>query len=251
MSATDLPRLFLDPEAWAGDRVRLTPEQWHYLVRVMRLNTGAPFWALDGRGARWLAHLPAVDGTSREATVKDREPAPGELAGHVTLVQALLKGDRQEWILQKATELGVHAILPVMTERTVVRLDADRADRRHSRWMGILREAAEQCERGRLPDLAAVQPLTASVPSPPSPDEFMGFGHPREAGIPALADAIRTHRGSRIRIFIGPEGGFTTQEVTWLLAQGAKPVSLGSRILRAETACVAALAVLAAVLEEN
>jgi 16S rRNA (uracil1498-N3)-methyltransferase len=247
----DLPLLFLDPGAWGESHVRLSEAQWHYLARVLRLPAGAPFRVLDGLGMRWMARMPAPEGRSREAAISDPQPAPGELPGRITLVQAILKGDRQDWILQKATELGVHAIVPVLTERTVVRLEADRADRRMARWQEIIREAAEQCERGRLPVLLPPVRLMDSLPAEIDATEALWFGHPREAGIPSLREAIRASTGGLHRFFVGPEGGFSPSEEAWLRGRGVRPVSLGARILRAETACLAAVSLLASELEER
>lgn len=248
-SSPDLPSLFLEPSHFEEGRVRLPEDRWHYLARVLRLHEGASFWVLDGMGSRMEARMPPPDGRSREALVSEPHPAPGELPGHVTLVQAILKGDRQEWILQKATELGCHAIIPVITERTVVRLEAERIDRRLTRWNEIIREAAEQCERGRLPHLSTPMRLAESLPRPADCEESMWFGHPRDADIPPLIEAARSARERRFRLFIGPEGGFSPAEESWLRSRGVQPASLGSRILRAETACLAGLAQMASVLE--
>ncbi len=249
LTTPDLPTLFLEPSHFVDGHVRLPDDRWHYLARVLRLNEGDPFWVLDGLGTRREARMPAPDGRSRTAPVSDPHPAPGELPGQLTLVQAILKGDRQEWILQKATELGCHAIVPVTTERTVVRLEADRIDRRMARWHEITREAAEQCERGRLPELSAPSRLYDSLPQGTDHEESRWFGHPRDTEIPPLIEAARSAKLRKFRLFIGPEGGFSPAEEAWLRSRGVQPASMGSRILRAETACLAGLAQLASVLE--
>lgn len=164
-------------------------------------------------------------------------PCAPEPSAYVTLFAAVLKGDRQDWLIQKAVELGVSRIQPLLCARGVVKGSApDRTER----WQRIAREAAEQCERGIVPQVADPVPLERATWG-----GAMALICTERQGQPLLAvlQALQAHPGiRRLAVFVGPEGGWTPEEVSALLARGALAVSLGPRVLRAETAALAALA---------
>ena len=244
----DYPRVFLPPAAFAADGpLVLEGEAFHHLCRVLRLKEGDRLYALDGLGMLYHVTLDSVGKSSAEGTITGKEPAGGEPPVPITLAAAIPKGERWEWILQKATELGVTRILPLMTSRTVVQIDPRKAQDKLARWQKIVLEAAEQCERGRVPEVLPPMTWNAFVKS--SGPEAVARGALlaclERAGepMPRVLESLPTPEA--LTVLVGPEGGFSPQETDEALAMGAKGISLGSRILRAETASVAVLAMLA------
>jgi 16S rRNA (uracil1498-N3)-methyltransferase len=223
------PRLFVDQALAEGSELRITGPQAHYLLNVMRLKTGEPIKLFDNRTGEYIARISDAGKRdlllSVEAKLRGREPAPD-----LWLCQALIKKDRLDWIAEKACELGIARFQPVVTQRCVV--DKAKEDRLRTHMI----EAAEQCERTALPEVAPLAKLDTLLKSWPEArtlyfcDERGG-----EAFAPTPGPAA---------ILIGPEGGFTTSENAAIRAHpAAKPVSLGPRILRADTAAVAAISV--------
>ena len=225
-------RLFVSPNQIQGDRVHFTADQAHRLRRVLRLAPGDIIYVLDGRDRRAVAIIERLDRTGGEARLGAWEVWDSEPRCAVTLYQALLKQDRFEWVLQKGTEVGVAGFVPVVTERCVVRSGSDTA--RLERWRAIVREAAEQSGRGRLPDVQAPRDLAAIIESLIQPTivcwEMAGDRRLR-AALGDLAQSV-----DQLGLFIGPEGGLTSGEVERLTAASARIAGLGPRILRAETA---------------
>jgi 16S rRNA (uracil1498-N3)-methyltransferase len=228
-------RLFVPPEQIA-DLVRLDPAQSRHLEVVLRLGPGAELEVFDGRGARWPARIeaPGVLRLGRRA-----DPERG--ASDVWLAQALAKGEKLDLVVQKATELGASRILPLAAERSVVRLDEDRAERRAARLRRIAQEAARQCGRSDVPEVSA--PCTLADLGDllrADPDRRGLLLDPEERAL-RLSQAARG--ASRLLLAVGPEGGFTPAERAGAAAAGFAPVTLGSRVLRTETAGLAALAI--------
>lgn len=230
-------RCFLPASAFQGETIALPPEVSKYLSRVMRLEPGDRFVALDGEGGAWEAALSSPAEARRGALVPMHEPAVP-----VRLIQALPKGDKLEWILQKATELGVSRITPLATRHAVVKIEPGKIDAKLARWKAIAQEAAEQCERGRVPSIDP--PALLSKLGWPD-DAFVGvLAERRDA--PSLLRALPpAPPPGGVVVLVGPEGGWAPEEIAALEAKGARPVSLGPRILRTETAALAALATIA------
>jgi 16S rRNA (uracil1498-N3)-methyltransferase len=226
-------RLFLPPERIGGGRASLTPEAAHYLRDVLRLDPGAKLELFDGRGGAYAAVV--EDGFVALAIGPRREARP-PLA--LWLLVALAKGEKMDWVVQKATELGVTRVLPFAAARSVVRLDAERGEARSARWRRIAVEAARQSGRADVPAVAEPAPLAAALAS--VPEGFARFVfHP--GGEPLAGDPA-----AGIAAVVGPEGGLSAEEVEACEAAGARRASLGPRILRAETASLVALALLQA-----
>ena len=227
------PRLFIDQPLADGMELRIEGGQAHYLLSVMRTKTGGTVKLFDDRTGEWLGEV--VGAGKRDiivrivARLRAREAVPD-----LWLCAAPIKRGRIDWVAEKASELGVARLVPVTTRRAVVdRLNAERL-RAH------MIEAAEQCERTALPELASMVPLEALLRD--WPGERHLFFADEEGGTPLL-EAIRAHAGPAA-ILIGPEGGFDPVEREAIRAcPAAVPVSLGPRILRAETAALAAVSV--------
>lgn len=241
-------RVFVPAGAVQGDWVRLTGAVARQLSRVLRLRPGDRFAAVDPSGTPWLVEVAGASPDEVRGIVVGRESAHAEPRVRVTLVQAIPRGDRFDGVVQKVTELGVHAIWPVVTERSVVRPDAAGAARRVARWAAIAREAAELCGRVRAPEVAAVRPFDAALADlDPGGRWLIPWEEERRR---SLEDALAAAPGGAgtagaapgaVTVFIGPEGGFSAAEVARAADRGALPVTLGPRILRADTAGIAAV----------
>jgi 16S rRNA (uracil1498-N3)-methyltransferase len=238
-------RFFVSGALLAQDPVVLTGDVAHQMRRVLRLAPGARVTLLDGEGWAHEAEVIAITGKDARLKVLSRVEAAGEPRAQIILHQAVLKGERFEWALQKGTEVGVSAFAPLVTERTIID-DLQAVEGKRGRWQRIIREAAEQCGRGRVPLLLPGQLLRNAVKGP-------GLGHPLRL-IPwegerslTLGEALRACNFSaapRIELFVGPEGGFTDTEIDWAQRHSVRPVTLGPRVLRAETAGLVATAVI-------
>jgi 16S rRNA (uracil1498-N3)-methyltransferase len=235
-SSAVTPRFFCSPPLAPGE-IALPPAVAHHAVRVLRLKEGDAVLLFDGEGGEYAARLVRVDGREVLANVGERRIVERESPLSVTLVQGLAAAERMEFAIQKSVELGIAAIVPVATARSVVRLPAERARRRVEHWQQIVVAACEQCGRDRLPVIHAPcdlpewlrRPSTAALRLLLSPDAPRALG---QLGRP---------EGS-IELLVGPEGGLTAGEADAAMAVGFQAVRLGPRILRTETAAPAALA---------
>ena len=225
----------------AGAEVALPEAAAHHVARVLRLRPGAPLVLFDGSGADFRAEIVAVEGDRVRARVVERTAGLRESPLGITLVQAVSRGERMDWTLQKATELGVRAIQPVLSARSVVRLDGQQAAKKHRHWQAIVAGACEQCGRSVLPEVRPPLDLPrflAEVPREGQRLVLSPTGPGSLAGLPGMA--------ARVELLIGPEGGLDDAELAAAERAGFAPVRLGPRVLRTETAGIAALAVLQA-----
>jgi len=238
-------RFFVSPELLAREPVTLTGDQAHQIRRVLRLRLGDRITLLDNRG--W-AHegilIASADDEARFQVVR-RWEAGGEPRVRVVLYQAVIKGERFEWLLQKGTELGVSRFVPTICERNVI-ADLDAIEDKRPRWERIIQEAAEQSGRSRKPELAAAQLFQSAVQPIQRTAEadktlrLIAWEGERVATVRGMLSNRNLSPGARIDIFVGPEGGFTPPEVQSAQQYGLHPVTLGPRTLRAETAGIVA-----------
>lgn len=210
---------------------------------VLRLRPGDALRLLDGAGGEYPAEIVAVERRRVAVRLGERREGAAEPPVRVVLCQGMLKADKLEWVLQKGTELGVAAFVPLLTERAVAAADS-MGEARRRRWVRILAEAMEQCGGTVLPDLATPRPLMHALTSLPS-GALALIPWEEERGT-TLRGAVETARAANptlreVQLFIGPEGGFSAGEVALARRHGAVPVTLGARILRAETAAVVAV----------
>lgn len=235
-----IPRIFVEQALADGALVVLEPGPARHLVRVLRRRVGEPVVLFAGDGREWPGEVASTGGAEGCSVRLGRGRHPDtESALAITLVQAIGRGERTDWCIQKAVELGVHAIVPVMTERTEVRLDPGRAEKRRHRWREIAVAACEQSGRTRIPDIAVPQPLTDLHPGPGTRLFLDPDGSLSPGGLMAPASGT-------VILTVGPEGGFSPEEARWLEARDFAGLTLGPRVLRTETAGPVAIAVLQA-----
>ncbi|HTA65342.1 MAG TPA: 16S rRNA (uracil(1498)-N(3))-methyltransferase [Xanthomonadaceae bacterium] len=241
-----IPRVFLAQPLRAGDTIELPSSACEHLLRVMRLPEGASLVLCNGDGMDYRARLAEVGRRSACAHVLDAAPNLAESPSRIVLAQALARGEKMDWVIQKATELGVAAIAPIITERTEVRLDSERANRRLAHWQGVATAGCEQSGRSCVPDIAEPQTLAAYLAGVAAGTIRLALDPEGEppSGISELHDEHAPR--ATIHLVVGPEGGLSDRDLTQLRAAGFRGLRLGPRILRTETAGLAALAVLQA-----
>ncbi len=232
-------RLHLPGPLAEGQRVELGAEQCHYLQRVLRLRAGQAVEVFDGAGQRFEASLERL--SQRDARVLLGAPlTPAAESGlRVTLAQCLSSAEKMDWTIEKAVELGVHRIVPIASARSVVRLDAERAARRLEHWRRLIVAACAQCGRDTLAEIVSPQPLAAWL-------DARERAHAAVVLSPGAATALATIALAErdVDLLVGPEGGLAEDELDATRRAGFVEASLGPRVLRTETAGLAALAVL-------
>ncbi len=233
-------RLFVETPLAEGQELPL-PAAADRHARVRRVQPGDLLRLFDGGGADWPAEVLSVGRSEIRVRVGAPQPVPAGTGPALTLAVVVPANERMDWLVEKATELGAAALQPLEAERSVLRLAGERAVKRRAHWEGIVRAACEQCGRTRLMTIAPVLPLhgwLAALPPPTSTDEarwLLGFAE--DARAPATLG-----RPARITTLSGPEGGLAPAEEQAARTAGFLPVSLGPRVLRAETAPLALLA---------
>jgi 16S rRNA (uracil1498-N3)-methyltransferase len=232
-----LTRVYVDSALTSGTIVELPRETAAHLAKVLRARTGDELILFSGDGREYSGAIESVRGGRVTAAVGIGAHVDRESPFAVTLVQCVPRGDRMDFIVQKATELGVTRIVPVLSQRSVVRLDATQAESKAAHWRAVAVSACEQCGRNRLPRITAPSPLIHFLGTPASTGARLVLEPGLESNtLPAtLAAAVE------VEIAIGPEGGFADDELDAFRIAEFVPVRLGPRILRTETAAIAAL----------
>lgn len=229
------------PAVLAGDAA-------NHIARVLRLRPGDPLTLFDGRGGEYEARLSEVQGAKVIVQVGEHRDVERESALEITLLQGVARGDRMDTIVQKATELGVARIVPVLAERSVVKLNSHTSHRKHAHWLGIAIAACEQCGRNRVPEVAQPQSVADATSRECAPDDRCLMLVP---GAPVtLAEGAGVASGQRpnaVTLLIGPEGGLAPAETELATRAGFVGCRIGPRILRTETASLAAIAALQAI----
>ena len=231
-----IPRIHLPVPLREGATVTLDERACRHVAQVLRLRAGDALTLFNGEGGEWRARLLVAHRNRCEAEVLEHVDVDRESPLRITLLQGVSRGERMDFTLQKATELGVHAIRPVFCTRTQVRLSGERLEKRMRHWQGILVHAAEQSGRTRLPELLPPCGFAEALAAHPSGLRLIL--DPREARTPDRLHAD----GGPVLLAAGPEGGFTEEERVAARASGFEGLRLGPRILRTETAALAALA---------
>lgn len=238
-----LTRIHVPGPLDAGGKITLPPQAGEHLTRVLRLAVGAPFIMFDGRGGEYAGEISST-GKQVRAQVLRHDPVERESPLDLTLLQGVARGERMDLIVQKATELGVARIVPVLTERAVVKLDPKQRERKREHWQSIVVSACEQCGRNRVPAVHDAVSFGDAVNL--CPEGATRCLLAADATI-SLTQAAAHAAGAKLVLLIGPEGGLADSEEKHAQANGFISCRLGPRIMRTETAGLAALAALQAV----
>lgn len=235
-----VPRVFVDVPLQAGVSLALDADKRHHLAVVLRLNTGAPVTLFNGDGHEYSAHIEQASRKTMTVVIDSAAQPARESPIDITLIQAVARGDRMDFALAKAVEIGVNHIRPVFAERGQVKLTGERLARKHAHWQKVVQSAAEQSGRLICPEVAPACTLATLLGAPDNSDDTLRL---------MLAPGARhglagCNPAQRVALLVGPESGLSEREINTATTQGWTAISLGPRVLRTETAGMAALAAL-------
>ena len=239
-----MTRLFCDFPLAIGENIELPKDAARHIM-VLRLSAGDTLTLFNGLGGEYRARITRIDRQQITVEIVSHSSREAELPYRITLAQGIPEATKMDWIIEKAVELGVSDIIPLAAQRSVVRLDKDRAEKRLSRWQAIVISAAQQCGRNRLPHIASPAG-TREYLRQTTPSHRILFS-PRATE--TLSEWARRQKPQDITLMIGPEGGFSPEEETMAEQEGIIFLSMGPRILRTETAGLAAIAAINALWE--
>ena len=226
----------MDPACIGDGRASVDGPVARQVSQVLRLRTGERLMLLDDTGLEYVVSLSSVSPSLLEGSVVSEALSGGEPAVSVTLYQGTLKGDKLDMVLQKGTELGISAFVPVECRRSIPRAAGARSEARQRRWQSIVREAAEQSGRARIPVVRPPAPLRDALEQATGVTLMAWEGEQQTGLRDALVERLEQARAEGLSLVVGPEGGFEPEEVERATEAGAVPVSLGRRTLRGETA---------------
>ena len=235
-----MTRVHVDMPLSPGEVVTLPEQAAGHLLRVLRLGDGDACVLFNGDGHDHDARLLECGKRGARAEVLARRRVENESPLAITLLQGIARGEKMDLVLQKATELGVAAFVPVHSDRSEVKLDGARAEKRLAHWRGVVTSACEQSGRARVPDVAAPLPLAQALARPGLPADRFHLSPLADEGI----DALTLPEDGRVLVAVGPEGGWSPRDLQSLESAGSRGLRLGPRILRTETAGLAAIAAL-------
>ena len=231
-----MPRFFVSPVT--SDTLCIDGENGRHIARSLRMRPGETLTLSNGEGIDYLARILSIDGDAVETEILERTPNQTEPRAKLTLFMAMPKGDKMELIVQKATEIGVSVIQPILTERCISRPDEKSMEKKRARYQKIALEAAGQSGRGKVPEIRKLLTLSEAVQV--LPEKSILF---YEKGGERLSKLI-TSDDTDIGMFVGSEGGFSEEEAAFLVENGVVPATLGMRILRCETAPLCGMSVI-------
>lgn len=248
-----MQRFFAEPGQIdeAGHQIHIYGADVNHIRNVLRMKTGDELWISDREKAVYCCTIEALTAEEVLLHILYSQEPEYELPNQITLFQALPKSDKMEWIIQKAVELGAGEIVPVVTKRCVMKLDEKKAEKKVQRWQQISESAAKQSKRIRVPQVHSVMTWKEALRYAGEMDLLL-IPYELAKGISETREILRAIRpGESIAVFIGPEGGFEESEIAQAMEAGAKPITLGKRILRTETAGMTALSILMFQLEQE
>jgi len=231
------PRFFCPAPLADGRRIELPAELAHHAIRVLRLKPDSDIVLFNGEGGQFPARL-IIDGKAGYADLGHHTPVEAELDGDMTLVQGIASGDKMDWVIEKAVELGARRLVPIAAQRSVLQLGGERLQKRMKHWRRIAQSASEQCGRNRIMHIAEPLTLRDYLAAAAEPS-CMLFCHPE--GPQTLREALEAIQ-DRLVFLVGPEGGWSDEELALTARHGLTPVRFGQRVLRTETAGLALMA---------
>ena len=231
-----IPRIFTEQALQTGQEIQLEEQASNHLSRVLRMQEGRELILFNGEGGQYQAHISAINKKSVSANIRafDAESRQSPLITELGI--AISKGDRMEWLVQKATELGIHKITPLHSENSQLKLNAERKLKKQQQWQQIAISACEQCGRNIVPEMAPITPIADWLTSVEA-DKKLVLHHRSEASLTGASPAS-------LALLIGPEGGLSPTEITIAQQQGFQSLTLGPRVLRTETAPLTALSII-------
>ncbi len=237
-------RFFVDGCNNASDNIIITGSDVNHIKNVLRIRLGEKIIISDGNGTDYECLVVEMDDTSVTAKIEDVIKNAAELPAKITLFQGMPKSDKLELIIQKAVELGAYEIVPVITKRSVVKIDDKKASKKLERYNGIAQAAGKQSGRGIIPQVKDFMSFKQAIEYAKALDMNI-IPYEEAEGLEYSRQVIKDIKCKKsLGIFIGPEGGFAKEEVDMAIAMGAKCITLGNRILRTETAGLAVLSII-------
>ena len=239
-----MQQFFAEPSWIREGRIFLEGSDVNHIKNVLRMRPGEDVRISDGSGRVFLCCISAYEEKTAVLDILKELDADTELPSKITLFQGLPKGDKMDWIVQKAVELGAYSVVPFAAGRSIVKLDEKKAKKRQERWQLIAKGAAEQSGRGLIPEVQQVKTFPEALKMASGLDVVL-IPYELAEGMDKTARIIEEIRpGQSVGVFIGPEGGFEDEEIRRARESGAEPVTLGKRILRTETAGLSVLSIL-------
>ena len=238
-----MPVLFVSPEPIDQQTISVTGDVLVHLRDSLRITVGETLWLNNGQGAKFRVAITEVSKRAVTGRILETIQEPPRQTPRLILGQSLLKGEKMDWVIQKATELGVSEIVPIESQHSVVQLKADRVDHQLARWQRIALEAAQQSEQWRIPTIATPDSLSELLTSRATDMLTLMLAERREGKSLQTVNLPQDARGS-ILVLIGPEGGWSQEEAQIAEQAGIVSITLGQHILRSETAAIAAISIL-------
>jgi 16S rRNA (uracil1498-N3)-methyltransferase len=232
-----IPRIFTPQSLTTGAAIQLEESASRHLSQVLRMQEGRPLIVFNGEGGEFSASIQQINKKNVSIVLGEFTQENRESPLQLELAIGISRGERMDWVLQKATELGVTRIIPLLTERTEVKLDQDRQEKKLQHWQQIIISACEQSQRNLLPELTRPQSITDYLNYTKSEFKFV-LHHRDSKSLPTTDKTPQT-----VSLLIGPEGGLSETEIDLSINKGFKPLTLGPRVLRTETAPLVAMSV--------
>ncbi len=236
-----ITRCFIDQELKLNQDLILPEVTGNHLVRVLRYKIGDHFHLFNGNGSDYPSEITSIEKKFVRARINTKLTCDNESPLKIHLFQSIARGDKMDWILQKATELGIHAITPIISDRTEVKLDSERSDKKIMHWLGVIRSACEQSGRAVIPTIN--MPISLNQIDTVTQNDQAYFLDPRAK---LRVKLLNAEICKPLHLAIGPEGGFTERDIHLLQLANFHGITIGPRILRTETAGIAMIAAMQA-----
>ena len=241
-----MPRFFINPESWDTDDLKLDGDEFHHCINVLRLQEGDPIIIFNGQGIEMETIINSVSKKTAYLNGQGQKQSPSAKT-KIALGQAIPKGKNMDLIIEKATELGVNQIYPIVTERTIIRLNEREIIKKQGKWQRVAIEACKQSGQNWLPKVNKPQKISSILESTFKEFELVLIASLQESAehLKSILSTIRNKNLESVFILIGPEGDFTPSETNKIIEAGAKPMTLGPITLRSETAAIYAISIIA------